>query len=71
MEIEKGIKLVKPPMVLSNELNQDISEPITVKPPPKRILASMRVRLSSKDFKRRLPKPVILPETETDILLFR
>jgi len=58
-------------MMLSDEFSPDISEPIAVKPPPKRILASMRVRLSSKDFKRRPPKPVILPETETDILLFR
>ena len=45
--------------MLSNELS--ISEPIIVKPPKQRVLASMKVRLSSKDFRRRLPRPVILP----------
>jgi len=36
------------------------TENIVVPPPPKRILASVEVELSQKDFKRRLPKPVIL-----------
>jgi len=36
------------------------TENIVVPPLPKRILASIEVELSSKDFKRRLPKPVIL-----------
>ena len=36
-----------------------VFEPIVVRPPKKRVLASMRVRLSSRDFRRRLPKPVI------------
>ena len=36
------------------------TENIIVPSPPKRILASIKVELSSKDFKRRLPKPVIL-----------
>lgn len=35
------------------------SDPIVVKPPRKRVLASMEVVLSPKDFKRRLPSPVI------------
>ncbi|MDI6794860.1 MAG: hypothetical protein QME81_18670 [bacterium] len=39
---------------------------ITVQPPKKRVLASMRVELSSKDFKRRLPMPVILIESEVE-----
>ena len=62
MENKQFVKHRKPP--LTEKINIDISEPIAVKPPPKRVLASMKVRLSSKDFKRRLPKPVILPETE-------
>lgn len=44
--------------ILVNE--PSVSEPITVQPPPKRVLASMSVELSAKDLKRRLPKPDIL-----------
>jgi hypothetical protein len=38
------------------------TENIIVLSPPKRILASIKVELSSKDFKRRLPKSVILSD---------
>lgn len=50
--------------ILVNE--PSIFESITVQPPKKRVLASMRVELSSKDFKRRLPKPVISLESEME-----
>lgn len=44
----------------------NVLEHIIVQPPEKRVLASIRVRLSSKDLKRRLPRPVISlgPEVE-------
>jgi hypothetical protein len=41
-----------------------VSGPIVIQPPKRRVLASMEVRLPSKDFKRRTPRPVILLETE-------
>lgn len=50
--------------ILVNELT--VFESITVQPPKKRILASMRVELSPKDFKRRLPTPVISLESEME-----
>jgi hypothetical protein len=43
-----------------------ISEPVIVRPPKKRVLASMRVRLASTDFKRRLPRPVISLRSEVE-----
>lgn len=50
--------------ILVNE--PSVFEPITVQPPPKRVLASMKVELSAKDFKRRLPKPVLSFEPEVE-----
>ena len=50
--------------ILVNE--PSVSEPITVQPPPKRVLASMSIELSAKDFKRRVPNPVISLESEVE-----
>jgi hypothetical protein len=42
------------------------TENIAVQSPPKHILASIKVELSPKDFRRRLPKPVILLDSEVE-----
>jgi hypothetical protein len=35
------------------------AKPIIVQPPPKKVLASIELRLSSKGYKKRLPTPII------------
>jgi hypothetical protein len=73
MANRKGVRYKKPPLIEALwELHSQRTSipsniiPITVQPPPKRVLASMRVELLSKDFKRRLPKPVISLESEVE-----
>jgi len=41
---------------------EDIEEDIVVDPPPKKVVASKKVALSTKDFRKRKPKPVIPEE---------
>jgi len=50
--------IVKKPMVTTN------AEFTIIPPPEKHVLASMKVEISTKELKRRLPKPV-LPEVES------
>lgn len=64
MENRKGVRYRKPPLV--EALCEFRFEPIIVQPPKKRVLASMRVRLLPKDFRRRLPKPVISSRPEVE-----
>jgi len=52
----------------SESIQRIDSNPIVISPPKKRILASVRVELSPKDFKKRLPKPVISIESEARCL---
>ena len=56
-----AIEITQEPQVDETEF-----EPISVQFPPKRVLASMNVELSEKDFKKRLPKPIIFPESEVE-----
>ena len=67
MRNKRSVRYRKPPLTeaLCEFRFQETGIPLNVQPPKKRVLASMKVRLSSEDFKRGVPRPVMSVRSES------